>query len=146
MRKIILALISFATLSLLNSCFFTDEEFYRVDPVADDPPQVSVLSNLDTLSNPRVNDSLLVSYEVAVVNGEFYLMEALVSDGIVHSSDTAYGSFWVYPSQSDETALDTLNMKFYHSSNSNTLADLTGWEARITQRKYAIDFSEEVKK
>ena len=114
--------------------------------MADDPPIVSVLSNLDTLINPRVNDSLLVSYEVAVENGEFYLMEAMVSEGIVHSSDTAYGSFWVYPSQSDETDLDTLFMEFYHSSNTNTLADRTGWEARITMRKYAIDFSEEVKK
>jgi len=145
-RKAILILISFATLSLLNACFFTDSEIYRVDPVADDPPIVSVLSNLDTLINPRVNDSLLVSYEVAVENGEFYLMEAMVSEGIVHSSDTAYGSFWVYPSQSDETDLDTLFMEFYHSSNTNTLADRTGWEARITMRKYAIDFSEEVKK
>lgn len=146
MRKIILVLVSFATLSLLNSCFFTDEEFYRVEPVADDPPEVSVLSNLDTLNNPKVNDSLLVNYEVAVVNGEFYLMEAQVSGEIVHSSDSTYGSFWIYPSQSEETGLDTLYMDFYHSSNSNTLADRTGWEARITNRKYAIDFSEEVKK
>ena len=105
-----------------------------------------MLSNLDTLFNPRVIDSLLVSFEVDVVNGEFYLLEALLSDGIVHSSDTAFGSFWIYPSQSDESGLDTLLFDIYHSSNSNTLADLTGWEARITKRKYAIDFSEEVKK
>ena len=146
MRKAILILVIYASLSLLNACFFSDSEIYRVEPVADDPPEVSVLSNLDTLDKPRVNDSLLVDFEIEVVNGEFYLLEALISDGVVHSSDTASGSFWIFPSQSDETGLDTLYMDIYHSSNSNSLADRTGWEASITYRKYAIDFSEEVKK
>lgn len=146
MRKAIPIIVICFSMSLLNACFFSDPEFYRVEPVADDPPLVSVLSNLDTLDNPRVNDSLQVNFEVDVVNGEFYLLEALVSEGVVHSSDTAFGSFWIYPSQSDETGLDTLFLDIYHSSNSNSLADRTGWEASITYRKYAIDFSEEVKK
>ena len=142
MRKASWALILTA-LSLLSACYFTDSEWYRADPVADDPPEVSVITNLDTLYNPRVNDSLQVIYEVSVVNGEFFFMEAMVSDWTVHSSDSTYGSFWVYHSQSNETGLDTLYLDFYHSSNTNTLADVTGYEARITSQKYAIDFSEE---
>jgi len=132
-----------AAMSLLSACYFTDSEWYKADPVADDPSEVLVISNLDTLFNPRVNDSLQVIYEVSVVNGEFFFMEAMVSDWTVHSSDSSYGSFWIYPTQSDETGLDTLYLDFYHSSNSNTLADVTGYEALITGQNYAIDFSEE---
>jgi len=145
MRKAILVLISFTAL-VLSACSFTDTEFYIADPVADDPPVVSVLSNLDTLFNPKVNDSLQVIYEVSVVNGNFYFMEALVSAWTVHSSDSAYGSFWVYPSQSHETDLDTLYMDFYHSTNTNTLADRISYEASTTRQVYIIDFSKEVEK
>lgn len=134
------------TLSLLSACYFTDSDWYHVEPVAGDPPVVNVVTNLDTLNNPRVNDSLQVIYEVSIVNGELYYLDATVSDGTVHASDTTHGSFWIYPSQSDATALDTLYMDLYHSSNSNTLADVTGYEASITSQKYAIDFSEEVAK
>ncbi|TFH24031.1 MAG: hypothetical protein E4H10_11225 [Bacteroidia bacterium] len=144
MRKTILVLVSFTTLSLLSACYFTDSEWYKADPVADDPPEVSVITNLDTLYNPRVNDSLQVIYELSIVNGELYFMEAMVSDLTVHSSDSTYGSFWIYPSQSNETDLDTLYLDFYYSSNTNTLADIIGFEASITILKYVIDFSEEV--
>ena len=144
MSKAILVLVTFTTLSLLSACYFTDSEWYKADPVADDPPEVSVITNLDTLYNPRVNDSLQVIYELSIVNGELYFMEAMVSDWTVHSSDSTYGSFWIYPSQSSETDLDTLYLDFYHSSNTNTLADLAGYEASITSLKYLIDFSEEV--
>lgn len=146
MRKTFLVLAGYITLSLLSACTFTDDEFYRADPVADDPSVVSVLSNLDTLYQPKVNDSLLVIYEVSVENGEFYFMDALVSARTVHSSDTSSGSFWVYPSQSNETDLDTLYMDIYHSSNTNTLADRIGYEAATTRQNYIIDFSKEVKK
>jgi hypothetical protein len=142
MRKVSWIL-SLTALCLLSACYFNDSDWYKADPVAGDPPEVSVITNLDTLYNPRVNDSLQVIYEVSVVNGKFYFMEAMVSDGIVHSSDSAYGSFWVNHSQSNDTGLDTLYLDFYHSSNTNTLADVTGYEALITSQKYAIDFSEE---
>ena len=143
MRKASPVLVTLAAVSLLSACYFTDSEMYRVDPVADEPPEVSVVTNLDTLLNPRVNDSLQVIYELSIVNGEFFFMDAEVSDGTIHSSDTSSGSFWIYPSQSNESDIDTLYMDFYHSSNTNTLADITGYEAHITSLKYAIDFKEE---
>ena len=127
---------------LLPACFFTDSEWYRVDPVADDPPVVTVVTNLDTLVNPRVNDSLQVIYNLSIENGSFYYLDAVLADQSIYQSDTANGTFWIYPDQS--TDLDTLYMDFYHSSNTNTLADFAGYEARITRLKYAIDFTEEV--
>jgi len=133
-------------LALLSACFYTDTEIYSVDPVADDPPEVSVVTNLDTLDNPKVNDSLEVIYEASIVDGELYFVDAVVSDQTIHFSDTTHGSFWIYPYQSEKTELDTLYMDFYYSSNTNTLADVTGYEALTTSLKYAIDFSEEVLK
>ena len=144
MRNTIWVLVTLITLSLLSACLYLDDESYRVEPVADDPPEVSVLTNLDTIPHPVVGDSLQVIYELSIVNGEFYFLEAVLSDMTVHSSDSAQGSFWIYPAQSNEPELDTLFIDFYHSSNTNTLADLTGYEARTFILKYAIDFSGEV--
>ena len=144
MRNTSWVLVTLMALSLLSACLYLDDEIYRVEPVADDPPEVSVLTNLDTIPHPVMGDSLQVRYELSIVNGEFYLLEAALSDLTVHSSDSVQGSFWIYPSQSNEPELDTLYMDFYHSSNTNTLADLTGYEARTHILKYAIYFSGEV--
>jgi hypothetical protein len=127
---------------LLSACYFTDDSLYEVDPVAGDPPVVSVITNLDTMELPTVNDSLQVIYDLSIENGQFFFMEALVTEGMVHTSDSASGSFWIYPFQSQINDIDTLRLDFYHSSNTNTLADLTGYEARITRLKYAIDFNQ----
>ncbi len=143
MRNAILG-ITLIFLLLPKACFFTDTEIYKVDPVADDPPLVLVVSNLDTLFEPHIGDSLKVSYELEIVNGEFYFMDAVISDETVHSSYSILDSFWIYPSQS--TGLDSLYLDFYHSSNTNTLADKTGYEAHITSLRYAIDFDGELKK
>ena len=137
MRKLFpgLALIS---LCLLSACFFNDKEVYSVDPVAGERAELTVESNLDTLVNPPVGDSLEVSYSAEVSNGEFYFLDALVDQELIHSSDSIQGSFWVYPSYS--AGVDTLFLEFYISSNTNTLADRTGFEAALKVFKYAIDF------
>ncbi len=136
--------ITLILLFLPKACYYTDSEMYKADPVADDPPLVTVVSNLDTLDQPHVGDSLEVSYELSIVNGEFFFMDAEISDESVYSSDSLRDSFWIYPSQS--TGLDSLYLDFYHSSNTNTLADKTGYEAHITSLRYAIDFDGELKK
>ena len=144
MRNTSWVLVTLMALSLLSACIYLDDEIYRVEPVADDPPEVSVLTNLDTIPHPVMGDSLQVRYELSIVNGEFYFFEAALSDLTVHSSDSVQGSFWIYPSQSNESELDTLYMDFYHSSNTNSLADFAGYEARTHILKYAIYFSGEV--
>jgi len=129
---------------LLSACYFTDNEIYKGDPVAGDPAEVTVSTNLDTIANIKIGDSLQVLYVLSIINGEFYLMDATFGDGSVYSSDTTEGSFWIYPSQSSASELDSLYLDFYHSSNTNTLADIAGYEARITSLKYAIDLNTEL--
>jgi hypothetical protein len=144
MRKAILLKVVLAAVSLLIACDFTDSDFYVVDPVEDDPPEVSVVTNLDTLFQPKVNDSLQVIYEVSILNGELYYVEAVLSDLRVYASDTTDGSFWIYPSQSSDTGLVNLSMEFYHSSNTNSLADIVGYEALTISKNYTLDFNQGV--
>jgi len=142
MKQACPVLVTCVVLCLSSACYFTDNSLYEADPVAGDPPVVSITTNLDTMDLPRVNDSLQVIYDLSIENGAFFFMEALVTAGIVHTSDSARGSFWIYPFQSQSNDIDTLNLVFYHSSNTNTLADIAGYEARITRLKYAIDFNQ----
>ena len=142
MKRACPVLVSCMVMYLVSACYFTDNSLYEVDPVAGDPPEVSVIANLDTMDLPRVNDSLQVIYDLSIENGDFFFMEALVTEGTVHASNSAHGSFWIYPFQSQSNDIDTLILEFYHSSNTNTLADITGYEARITRLKYAIDFNQ----
>ena len=143
MRKAFLFL-TLLSLLMMSACYFVDKEIYEVDPVAGDPAIVTVVSNLDTLPQAPVGDSLEVFYSVNMENGELFFMEALLSDEILYTSDSIEGSFYVYPFQS--AGVDSLFLDFYHSSNTNTLADKIGYEARITSRSYAIDFGEEAGK
>jgi hypothetical protein len=142
MKEACPVLVCFLALCLVKGCFFTDNSFYEVDPLAGDPPEVSVITNLDTVDLPRVNDSLQVIYDLHIENGEFFFMEALISGEVVFASDSSHGSFMIYPFQSQATGIDSLAMEFYHSSNTNSLADLAGYEARITRLKFAIDFNQ----
>lgn len=144
MIKTSLVLFTLCALSLLSACYYMDGEVYKADPVAGDPSEATVITNLDTIPFPTIGDSLQVVYTLSIDNGEFYFMDATLDDLTVYSSDSIEGSFWIYPSQSSATELDSLYMDFYHSSNTNTLADLTGYEALITSLSYAIDFSGEV--
>lgn len=144
MRKTSLQLFILSALSLLSACYFTDNEIYKGNPVAGEPPEVTVSTNLDTIANPKIGDSLQVVYVLSILNGEFFFMDATFGDGTVYSSDTTEGSFWIYPSQSSASELDSLYLDFYHSSNTNTLADIAGYEARITSLQYAIDLNTEL--
>lgn len=139
-----LRFLTLLSLFSLSACYFVDKEVYEVEPVADEPSVVRVISNLDTLFHPPVGDSLEVFYSLTVENGEFFFVEALVSEEIFYASDSIEDSFYVYPFQS--AGIDSLFLDFYHSSNTNTLADKSGYEARISRRSYALDFGEEARK
>jgi hypothetical protein len=130
-----------ATILLLPSCFFTDSEVYQVEPVPGDPPVISVVTNLDTLVNPAVNDSLELIYNVEIEGGDLYYVNAVISGAQIFESDSIYGSFWITSLMSAVTGVDTLYIDYYYSSNSNTLADIVGYEARIKQVKIAVDFN-----
>ena len=131
---------------LLPSCFFTDSELYQVEPVPGDPPVISVVTNLDTLVNPAVNDSLEVIYDVDIEGGDLYYVNVVIAGTQIFDSDSIHGSFWVTHSMSVVTGLDTLHMDFYYSSNSNTIADIVGYEALIKHLKFELDFNLEAAK
>ena len=114
---------------------------FEVEPISGDPPLFSVSTNLDTLYNPPVNDSLEVTFSVEISGGELYYLYADVVNTTVYESDSSYGSFWIYPSLADTSGVDTLYMEFYYSSNSNSLADKVGYEAISKLQKYAIFFN-----
>jgi len=130
-----------ATILLLPSCFYSDSEIYEVEPVSGDPPVISVFTNLDTLVNPPVNDSLEVIYNVEIEGGDLYYVDAVISSIQIFESDSIHGSFWITHSMSAVTGVDTLYIDYYYSSNSNSLADITGYEARIKNLKIAVDFN-----
>ena len=141
MRKFIPILFTALLLTGLPACVFTDSEMYNVEPVPSDPPVRSVSTNLDTLHNPQVNDSLEVIYQVEVSGGEFYYFFADVASLTVYESDSTYGSFWITPDMADSSGVDTLYMEFYYSSNSNSMADKLGYEALLDNLNIAIDFN-----
>jgi len=141
MRKYFSIFFTALLLSGLPACFYSDSNTYYAEPVPGDSPLVSVTSNLDTLYNPPVNDSLEVSYQVEVENGEFFYLYADIVNTTVFESDSSSGSFWINSMLADSSGIDTLYMEIYYSSNSNSLADKVGYEALSDILKYAIDFN-----
>lgn len=125
----------------LRACFYSDSSLYEVEPIPGDPAILSVSTNLDTLQNPPVNDSLEVIFQAVVEGGEYYYVYADVVNTTIFESDSSYGTFWINPALADSSGVDTLYMEFYYSSNTNSLADKVNYEAAVETLKYAIDFN-----
>lgn len=128
-------------LCLITACSYSDDGIYRVDPVPDDPPVVWATTSLDSIENPVITDSLEVEYIISIQNGELYLLFVTLGNETLYQSDTTNGSFWIYANDSELPGIDTLELNIYYSSNSNSLADKLGIEARDLGLKYAIDFN-----
>ncbi len=127
-------------LMLCNACIYTDNEIFYVEPIPDAPPVIDVSTNLDTISDPTVEDSLLVVYDISIQNGELYFVDAWLPGRSVYESDTTHGSFWLYPHDALTPGIDTLYLDIYYSSNTNSLADIAGYEALEVNLKYGILF------
>jgi hypothetical protein len=145
MKNRISILIALGIVCLISGCIYSDDGIYRVDPVADDPPLVLASTNLDSIENPVVIDSLEVVYDISIQNGELYILDVTLGNESLYQSDTTYGSFWIYAHDSELPGIDTLRMNIYYSSNTNSLGDLLGFEARELNLKYAIDFKGNIK-
>jgi hypothetical protein len=140
MRNLLLVLLT-GVLLMLGSCFYNETGVYVVDPVPGDPPVFSVTTNLDTLTEIEINDSLEVHYEAMIDNGEFYLMEAYVANEGLYYSDSIRNSFWLQHDDVPFPGTDTLLLVFYYSTNSHSLADIINLEANIVRKKYGILFN-----
>ncbi|MEN8226547.1 MAG: hypothetical protein ABFS38_00225 [Bacteroidota bacterium] len=142
MIKHLISIILTALVAMISACTYSESGIYRVDPVPGDPPMISAHTNLDTIIDPTVIDSLEVIYNVDIENGKFYQVEAFVFDKLVHSSDTTHGSFWITSAFVTDTVVDTLSLYFFHSTNSNSLADIVGLEYDYIELDYPIIFEE----
>lgn len=142
MRISIQILITAMLLTAFPACFYNDAEVYFVEPLAGERPLITVSTNLDTLGNPQVTDSLYVKYFTEITGGELYYMYGGLAGNLIFESDSLLGSFWITLSMADSAGIDTLYLEFYYSSNSNSLADKLGYEALVEELKYAIDFAE----
>lgn len=131
---------------ICQGCIYMEPETYFVDPVPSDPPTYIVCTNLDTIQAPSVSDSLEVSYLMELENGKFYLADAYLSSGQIYRSDSAHGSFMLYPYHAYSPGIDTLYINFYISSNTNSLADVFELEANLVQLKYGVLFEVPAKK
>ena len=125
----------------LPACFYSDTDMYLVEPVPGEPPVLTVTTNLDTLVDPVVDDSLEVRYLAEVSNGKFYYLYADLAGSTIYESDSTEGEFWITPYMADSSGIDTLYMEFYFSTNSNSLADQLGYEAQFKTLTFAIDFN-----
>jgi len=137
-KKLIIFFLSIVSLN--TACVYSDYGNYFVEPIADDPPIIFVSTNLDTMYQPVVSDSLEVIYEVDIQNGDVYFVDAWVGGSRVYESDTTQASFWLYPDDAQIPGIDTLWLDIYYSTNSNSLADALELEALEFNLKYAIDF------
>ncbi len=140
MKNTILIFIVLGIVCLINGCIYSDEGVYYVDPVADDPPLILASTNLDSIENPVVSDSLEVVYDISIQDGKLYLLDVILGNQFLYESDTTQGSFWIYASDSELPGIDTLRMNIYYSSNTNSLGDILDVEARELDLKYAIEF------
>ncbi len=131
--------------TIVNACMYSNDGVYTVDPVPDDPPVVWATTNLDSIDNPVVYDSLEVVYDISIQNGKLYILDVLVGNAPVYEADTTMGSFWIYSYDAEVPGIDTLRMNIYYSSNTNSLADVVGLEAQNIGLKYAIDFTWNIK-
>ena len=141
MKKLLIILLTgFA--AILSSCIYSDFGEYYFEPVPGDPADATATTNLDSLGNIILTDSLEVTYEIEIENGEFYQIEARLSEFLIYLSDTTHGGFWIHTTMWEEVGVDTLRLNIYYSSNSNSLGDIVGVEADLLKLKYPITFEE----
>lgn len=101
--KILSTVILLLSLALtMGACLYSNNGTYNVDPVPGDPATVSVTTNLDTLSDPTVTDTLDldIRYKLQVENGKPYYVNCWVENLLVYELGFYYDSddiYIVYP-------------------------------------------------
>jgi len=128
---------------LIGACVYSESGTHYVDPVPGEPPSFQVSTNLDTIPDPKVPDSLEVFYDADIENGEFYQVESYAFDELVYMSDSTEGSFWISYDSLYRTGMDTLSLFFFYSTNSNSLADIIHAEYNYLELVYPILYGEE---
>ena len=82
----------------MGACLYSNNGIYSVEPVPGDPATVSVTTNLDTLSDPTVSDTLDldIRYKMQVENGRPYYVDCWVENLLVYQLGFYYDSDDIY--------------------------------------------------
>jgi len=82
----------------MGACLYSNNGTYNVEPVPGDPATVSVTTNLDTLSDPTVTDTLDldIRYKLQVENGKPYYVDCRVENSRVYEMGIYYDSDDIY--------------------------------------------------
>lgn len=135
---------------LQPACDYTNNDVFMVDPISGPEPVISVQCNLESDSVYPVLDSLQVIYQVTLEHADLYYVEASINEVIVYGmqpeydSDTVEGllvmadSFFVHSDLNLVPGNHNLDLYFFHSTNTNSLADLAGTEYTYYQQEYRI--------
>ncbi len=131
-------------------CTYTDQEIYYVEPVPSDSAVIAVTTNLDTIEQVVITDSLMFRYRAEIEGGELYFAEASIGSLILYQLATDYDpdtvtgpyittdSFWIRSDIAPDTNLYSLQFSLYYSSNTNSLADQVGIEADILNLEFDL--------
>ncbi len=142
MKRITGCILILTAVLLLAGCTYSNSEVYYVTPIPGDSATVVVSTNLDTLDEIVISDSLLFKYRAEIVGGELYFITASISSLTLYqfipdyNSDTINGpyvvtdSFWIWSNLAPDTAVYSLLFSTYYSSNTNSLGDKIGLEAK----------------
>lgn len=125
---------------LPGACTYSDFKEYWVEPVAGDSTSITINCNLDTLDQPLVTDSLMVAFSAEVENGALYYMAATLEQYLLHEMEyevdrdtltaphAVLDTFFVPDYVPVDSGDYELQLLFYYSTNSNSLADYFGVE------------------
>lgn len=142
-----LLIITFLGLAL-SACTYTDDSIYYVEPIPGDSATVHVITNLDSIEQSVIADSLLFKYSVEIAGGELYFNEASINNLVLYQYATNYDpdtvigpfvltdSFWIQGDLPLGTGMNTLLFSVYYSSNTNSLADRVRREANILNLEF----------
>lgn len=144
MRK---SLFVFAFLMVLTtSCFYVESEIYPTDIVSDYNPTITFSSNIDTINDLSVTDSLLFRYTVAIDTGTLYFSDLYLGNLQLMRSDTTSDSIWILPDYVAENGDYDLTLVSYFKSFSGSLADIMNAEFLSADTSWSINIlKEEIK-
>lgn len=135
---------------LVTGCIYSNSEVYTVSPVPGTPATVSASTNLDPDNPNPYNDSLRVSYDFSIDNGELFFVEGRIEQypiyELVPDPDTTGGpyirsdTFWLSVVVPPDSGIYALYLSFFYSPNTNSLGDILGIEADVLELEYLVDF------
>jgi len=156
--KTLIGLLLFILFALATeACMYNDSESYYVNPIPGDSATLVVITNLDTIGNPVITDSLMIKYSAEIEGGELYVVDCNLDNLLLYEYISDYDpdtlaapyvlsdSFWIRGSLPLEPGIKTMSLSFYYSANTNSLADKYGIEASKRDLEYDIKLEGEIK-